>query len=153
MPQGRHTHGLLASGRDTLEQLFPGFSDDLVAHGAIPVDVLADARWFFEGGPLARPATEMKGLMSTRPLLEASVRVRVRALPNVTVRMGCQAMNVVADERGARVTGVRLQNGTSIDADLVVDATGRATGHTGQLTASSSAGQSDPSPRPQRASR
>ena len=125
VPQGRHTHGLLASGRDTLEQLFPGFSNDLVAHGAIPVDVLADARWFFEGGPLARPATEMKGLMSTRPLLEASVRVRVRALPNVTVRMGCQAMNVVADERGARVTGVRLQNGTSIDADLVVDATGR----------------------------
>ncbi|MEQ1912850.1 MAG: FAD-dependent monooxygenase [Vicinamibacterales bacterium] len=125
VPQGRHTHGLLASGRDTLEQLFPGFSDDLVAQGAIAVDVLADARWFFEGAPLARPITEMKGLMSTRPFLEANVRARVRALPNVDVRTGCQAMSLVADERGTRVTGVRVQNGTSIDADLVVDATGR----------------------------
>ena len=31
VPQGRHTHGLLARGREVLEQLFPGFTEEAVA--------------------------------------------------------------------------------------------------------------------------
>lgn len=27
VPQGRHSHGLLARGREILEQLFPGFTE------------------------------------------------------------------------------------------------------------------------------
>jgi 2-polyprenyl-6-methoxyphenol hydroxylase-like FAD-dependent oxidoreductase len=34
VPQGRHTHGLLARGREVLEQLFPGFTAEMVADGA-----------------------------------------------------------------------------------------------------------------------
>ena len=43
VPQGRHTHGLLASGRDILERLFPGFSESLIAHGAVAGDIVRDA--------------------------------------------------------------------------------------------------------------
>jgi len=33
IPQGRHAHGLLASGRNLLEGLFPGISEALVKAG------------------------------------------------------------------------------------------------------------------------
>jgi 2-polyprenyl-6-methoxyphenol hydroxylase-like FAD-dependent oxidoreductase len=35
VPQGRHTHGLLARGRAVLEELFPGFTAEMVADGAV----------------------------------------------------------------------------------------------------------------------
>ena len=34
VPHGRHLHALLAAGQQVLEELFPGFSADLVAQGA-----------------------------------------------------------------------------------------------------------------------
>lgn len=125
VPQGHHTHGILASGRETLERLFPGFSQALIAEGAVPSDVLADCRWTFEGAPLARVKTGMNALMCTRPFLEAQVRARVLALPNVTLRVGQAASLLHENGHSARVTGVRLQSGEAITADLVVDATGR----------------------------
>ena len=30
VPQGRHAHGLLARGREVLDQFFPGLSDEMV---------------------------------------------------------------------------------------------------------------------------
>jgi 2-polyprenyl-6-methoxyphenol hydroxylase-like FAD-dependent oxidoreductase len=45
VPQGRHTHGLLARGREVLEQLFPGFTAEMVADGAVAGDI-ADATGF-----------------------------------------------------------------------------------------------------------
>jgi 2-polyprenyl-6-methoxyphenol hydroxylase-like FAD-dependent oxidoreductase len=36
VPQGRHTHGLLARGREILEQLFPGFTEEMVARAQKP---------------------------------------------------------------------------------------------------------------------
>ena len=38
VPQGRHTHGLLARGREVLEELFPGFTAEMVANGAVPAE-------------------------------------------------------------------------------------------------------------------
>ena len=34
VPQGRHAHALLGRGSQILDELFPGFLDDLVAAGA-----------------------------------------------------------------------------------------------------------------------
>lgn len=36
VPQGRHTHVLIERGQQILEELFPGFTDDLVALGCRP---------------------------------------------------------------------------------------------------------------------
>src|SRR5437016_297098 len=63
VPQGRHTHGLLASGARTLETFFPGFGEDLAKRGAIPGDIVRDSRWFFEGGCSARPTSGLNGLL------------------------------------------------------------------------------------------
>jgi 2-polyprenyl-6-methoxyphenol hydroxylase-like FAD-dependent oxidoreductase len=46
VPQGRHAHGLLARGREVLEELFPGLTDELVARGALYGDVQLQGRWY-----------------------------------------------------------------------------------------------------------
>src|SRR5690242_19891348 len=74
VPQGRHTHGLLASGRQVLEKLFPGFSDDLVRKGALSGDIVRDSRWFFQGGCLSRVPSGLDGLLASRPAIETAVR-------------------------------------------------------------------------------
>ena len=62
-------------------------------------------------------------------MLEHHVRRRIRAWPNVTVRDRCDVVGLTAD--GNRITGVRVrQRGDAsveelLEADLVVDATGR----------------------------
>jgi 2-polyprenyl-6-methoxyphenol hydroxylase-like FAD-dependent oxidoreductase len=125
VPQGHHTHGLLASGSQTLDFLFTGFSSEAVRAGAVPGDMVRDVRWFFEGAPLARPSSDMNGLMATRPFLESRVRQRVLALANVRRRDGCRVVALTSTDDRARITGVTLESGETLAADLVVDATGR----------------------------
>ncbi len=125
VPQGRHTHGLLAGGRQVMERLFPGLGDDLLQAGALTGDLVGESRWFHEGGCLARTTSGLDGLLLTRPLLESAVRRRVRALANVTVLTDSTVAGLLGTDR---VEGVRLErNGVSehLRADLVVDATGR----------------------------
>jgi 2-polyprenyl-6-methoxyphenol hydroxylase-like FAD-dependent oxidoreductase len=124
VPQGRHTHGLLASGRNVLERLFPGLSEALLKAGAVTGDIVRDSRWFFEGGCLSRPPSGLNGLLMTRPLLEAVVRERVLANPRVVRRDELAVEELVVDRKSGRITGVRA-SGQTLSGDLVVDATGR----------------------------
>jgi flavin-dependent dehydrogenase len=129
VPQGWQSHGLHARGREVLEDLFPGLTDELVAHGASLGDVQADVTWVNDGHRLRRAVSGMQGIAFTRPLLEDRVRVRVRSLPGVTLRAPVDVLELTAD--GDRVTGVRLRergahgDPETLAADLVVDATGR----------------------------
>ena len=49
VPQGRHAHGLLARGREVLEQLFPGFTEEMVSQGATSGDIADKVLWFNHG--------------------------------------------------------------------------------------------------------
>lgn len=124
VPQGRHAHGLLASGGQVIEQLFPGISSELVAAGAIAGDPVRDARWFIEGACLDRSPSGLKGLVMSRPLLEAAVRKRVLALPNVAARENVTVDGLAKSPDHARVAGVHIGDET-LHADLVVDCSGR----------------------------
>jgi 2-polyprenyl-6-methoxyphenol hydroxylase-like FAD-dependent oxidoreductase len=124
VPQGRHTHGLLASGRDVIERLFPGISAELVGAGAVAGDIVRDARWFNAGGRLAHFTSGLDGLLMTRPMLEGFVRRRTFALPNVEVRTDLRVESLTAGADRQRVTGIAA-GGAELAADLVVDATGR----------------------------
>src|SRR5689334_13606011 len=86
VPQGRHTHGLLASGRQVLDQLFPGISDELIQGGAIPSDIALHGRWFFEGACMVQYPSDLHGILMSRPFLEGAVRKRLLSLPNVVAR-------------------------------------------------------------------
>jgi len=122
VPQGRHTHGLLASGRQVLDRLFPDISEALVEAGAVTGDIVRDSRWFSEGACLSRFESGLDGLLLSRPFLEGMVRARVLSLPNVRVREDCEVQGLATAQ--GRVTGV--QTGKEIlSGDLIVDATGR----------------------------
>lgn len=129
VPQGRHGHGLLASGFDALKHLFPQLERDLVAAGAQRGDVIGDVRWFQHGHYKTKFNSGLGGILLSRPLLEGTIRDVVRKLPNVTFIDGTHVMGLVSDGKGRAVIGVRIQRDdrpSVIDAALVVDATGRA---------------------------
>src|SRR6187549_3035135 len=46
VPQANHVHGLLARGREILEELFPGVQDEMIAAGAPVVDIANEIAWF-----------------------------------------------------------------------------------------------------------
>ncbi|MFD0430924.1 NAD(P)/FAD-dependent oxidoreductase [Streptomyces zhihengii] len=69
-------------------------------------------------------STGMMGVSLTRAYLEHSLRRRVGALPNAVLRDNAAVTQVVGVP--GRVTGVQLDDGEVIEADLVVDATGRS---------------------------
>jgi 2-polyprenyl-6-methoxyphenol hydroxylase-like FAD-dependent oxidoreductase len=131
VPQGRHPHGLLARGREVLEHFFPGFTDELVAHGAETTDLQSGFRWINGGRLLCQEPSGLLGVGVSRLLLESQVRARVFALPTVEVLDGCDATGLVATADRRRVTGLRIlrRAGDSAEevlpADLVVDAGGR----------------------------
>lgn len=128
VPQAAHVHGLLASGYRVLDAFFPDMMDDLVARGVPRGDVADDFLWFQYGHWKLRHVCGLRGLTVSRPLLEAAVRRRVKALPGVTFREGTEGVRP-AFEAG-RVTGLEVRDRETdatetLDADLVVDAGGR----------------------------
>jgi 2-polyprenyl-6-methoxyphenol hydroxylase-like FAD-dependent oxidoreductase len=131
VPQARHTHALLAHGRDLLERLFPGLTDELIGAGTPAGDMLADTYVSFGGHRFAQGPSGLRMLSVTRPALERAVRRRVAALPGVTLLGGRDVVGLVTEPERPRVRGVRVfdrADGSAeeqLGADLVVEATGR----------------------------
>jgi len=131
VPQSRHIHGLLAGGQQALEELFDGLTAELVDLGAPAGDMLQDLRAYFGGHRLQPGPSGLLALQASRPMLEASLRARVRALPSVRFMDRCDVAGLTTTPDGGRVTGVRVVrrlDGSAeqtVTADLVVDATGR----------------------------
>jgi 2-polyprenyl-6-methoxyphenol hydroxylase-like FAD-dependent oxidoreductase len=130
VPQGRHAHGLLARGREILEQWFPGFTEKMIAQGAIPGDLADQGLWFTRGVYLSHAPSKLNGLGISRPMLENEIRRRLLQLPNVRLREQCDALEPVSPPASGRITGIVVQdragsNTDTIDAELVVDAGGR----------------------------
>ena len=130
VPQGRHIHGLLAGGQQAFEQLLPGLTQDLAADGVPVGDPLADLRLCLNGHRFRQAPSGLTLVSASREMLEHHLRRRVRALPNLTLTDRCDVVGLAAT--GRRITGVRvLPRGDHrgeeelVNADLVVDATGR----------------------------
>lgn len=131
VPQSHHIHGLLARGQQALEELFAGLTAELVDLGAPAGDMLEHVRLYLGGHRLRPGSSGLLALQASRPLLEARLRARVRALPCVELMEQCDVAGLTATPEGGRVTGVRVVrrlDGSAeqiLPADLVVDATGR----------------------------
>ncbi len=125
VPQGAHVHGLLVLGRGNLEKIFPGFTTDLIGRGA-HVSRFGLGFRFRDGlGWHPERDLELDFIGVSRPLLEHTVRANLERLRNITIRDGAA---VAGWREGADKITVTLAGGTeeSLDADLVVDATGRS---------------------------
>jgi 2-polyprenyl-6-methoxyphenol hydroxylase-like FAD-dependent oxidoreductase len=130
-PQGSHTHALLRRGQQIIEALLPGTFDALRAAGAQQVDMGSGFRWFQFGGWKASCETGVDMWLQSRPLLEHHVRESARRLPNVELRFEAPIDEPVHE--GGRVRAVRMRDGELLEADLVVDATGRGSHSPGWL--------------------
>ncbi|MFH8371800.1 NAD(P)/FAD-dependent oxidoreductase [Streptomyces sp. NPDC018031] len=128
-PQARHVHILWSSGAGIVEKLLPGTADRLVAAGARRIGWHRDLVTLTASGWQYRfPATTYT-MMCTRPLLDWVVRDAILAGGRIEVRQGTEVVDLVGDR--TRVTGVRVRDADGgdpgvLEADLVVDATGRA---------------------------
>jgi 2-polyprenyl-6-methoxyphenol hydroxylase-like FAD-dependent oxidoreductase len=131
VPHGRHVHALMPGGQQALEELFPGLTAELIAQGAPVGDLLANGRWYLNGHRLRQAHSGLVALSPSRPVLEGHVRARVRALPNVAFLDSCDIVGLATTPDGRRVSGARVLRRADggaeevVDADLVVDATGR----------------------------
>jgi 2-polyprenyl-6-methoxyphenol hydroxylase-like FAD-dependent oxidoreductase len=138
VPQGRHVHVLLARGAQILDELFPGFLNELVADGAPVWDdgELSDLHLSFGGheilrsGQIAREPKALAVYMPSRPFLECHVRRRLQAMSNVTILAGHEVIELMSTADRGRVTGVRVVNRDGgaeqeLTAGVVMDAMGR----------------------------
>jgi 2-polyprenyl-6-methoxyphenol hydroxylase-like FAD-dependent oxidoreductase/ketosteroid isomerase-like protein len=135
VPQGRLIHAIQARGVAVLEELFPGFVDQLTSMGVESWHDgdLSKLHIAIGGHSMARSGFAPDAplvLFPSRPLLEWSVRQRVKAIPNVTFLEGHDVLGLMTTPDLARVTGARIagraeDHETTLTADLVVDATGR----------------------------
>src|SRR5262245_46826525 len=132
VPQSKHPHFLLNSGRRAIGALFPGFEDDLVAAGGLLLMPSMDAAYLDGDGWSARKRSAMTMLYSSRVLIERVLRDKVRELANVTIREGVTVTGLAT--RDGEVTGVDLSD-EHVDADFVVDAMGRGSSVGGWLVA------------------
>src|SRR5215469_18733130 len=83
-PQARHTHALLGGGQRALDDLFPGFEEDLAGAGAVPFRVGLDLRFETPGfDPFPQRDLGWDAYAMSRPLIEATVRRPVRQHANI----------------------------------------------------------------------
>lgn len=122
-PQVHQTHGFLARIQVVLRDHFPDVLDDLMSAGGMTMPMTSDL-----GEP--RPGDEdLKVIIVRRSTLEWVIRKAVERQDHVDFRHG---LGVVAlrsdrttDDGAPVVTGVELDDGSSLDADIVVAALGR----------------------------
>jgi len=127
LPQARHVHVVWSGGARAMEDLLPGLIDGWLAAGArrIPLPtglVSMQPRGWFRRWP------EMQFMIAcSRDLLDWVVRERVVKDPRVSVLQRTELLGLEGGH--ARVTGVRVRTSEGeervLEADLVVDASGR----------------------------
>lgn len=122
VPQGQQPHVFLLRGLLAAESLIPGLRGELESAGSVPFDT-ATLAWLGEQGwaPYQHSAFEVQSL--TRPLFEQVVRHRVFAIPGIELLTGFRATGIRPDGAGWLV---EMDDAQPLGADLVVDASGRA---------------------------
>ncbi|MER5219253.1 NAD(P)/FAD-dependent oxidoreductase [Streptomyces flaveus] len=125
VPQDQHLHGLLPAVVLWIERWLPGLTREVQDLGAT---VVGSDNWFlaFDGHPQAPNYADHQGLAIGRPFLEARIRSRVTALPNVSV---LHARATGLQYHDGAVSAVRYVEDKAegvLKADFVVDAMGRS---------------------------
>ena len=139
-------HGLLARGRDVIENFFPGWTDEVVACGGVRGDIAGDVNWIGHGVTIKSAPSDLVGLLASRPVLEGHVRRRLLALPNVRAIENCAVQGLVADDSKTAIKGVRVKVGNGVEQTIsaptsCVDASGRGSSSPAWLEASATRGR------------
>jgi 2-polyprenyl-6-methoxyphenol hydroxylase-like FAD-dependent oxidoreductase len=130
VPQGRHSHGLLAGGLKALNEIFPGYDQALAAAGAIRIRAAIDIRYErADVGALPQRDLGISFLCASRPMIELVLRRQLESLANVEIWPECKVTEILPAKPTCAVDGVRfdMRSGGAelLQADLIVDASGR----------------------------
>lgn len=128
LPQPRHAHLLTSGAAAAIEELLPGITGRWLAAGARRIPLPTTLAGLSTSGRARRRSAPEDVLACSRDLLDRVLRAQVLALPGVTVLSETEAETLTGT--AADVTGVRVRDSLTgatqrLDADLVVDATGR----------------------------
>jgi 2-polyprenyl-6-methoxyphenol hydroxylase-like FAD-dependent oxidoreductase len=149
VPQAVHVHVLLRRGFVELTRQYPGLERRLAAAGAPVVDLLHDSIWIMPAGVAPRVRSSLRTRSATRQLLESTLRDLTLERPNVRLMDGSELVGLRGD--ASTVSGIVVRGRpprrerdassearpepsaseggddglTTIDAWLVVDASGR----------------------------
>ncbi|MCC6193097.1 MAG: FAD-dependent monooxygenase [Burkholderiales bacterium] len=131
VPQSPQVHAILTRSYEAITELFPGLAEELLAQGASIYDSGTGMAAHLNGCWMLRDRCDLTYIDCTRPLYEAKLRSRTRRLPNVAFVPRATVRTPVCDEAGT-VVGVEAEDAATgaisrLEADLVVDASGRAT--------------------------
>ncbi|MGW7466979.1 FAD-dependent oxidoreductase [Streptomyces xantholiticus] len=129
LPQGRHAHMLWSGGARAMEQLVPGVTQQWLTAGAHRISLPTGMVSYSPAGWYRRWPKESHFLIgASRDLIDWGVRDTVLRHPNVTLESGVEPLGLTGTRQ--RVDGllIRTADGTEqhLEADLVIDATGRA---------------------------
>lgn len=132
VPQSKHPHFLLNSGRRAIGTIFPGFEQSLIEAGGMLLMPSMDAAYCEKDGWAPRKTSTMTMVYSSRVLIERVIRDKVREIANIAIREGVTVSGLATEAAGTasgRVTGVDYVDADGaehhLDAALVVDALGR----------------------------
>lgn len=127
LPQARHAHLLAADGARMIDDLLPGSIEQWLNEGARQVPMPAELAAHTPQGWLGRRRPPYL-IACSRDLLDRVIRRQVPALPGVKILDGTEAEELTGTAE--HITGVHVRDTTTggsyrLDADLVIDATGR----------------------------
>jgi flavin-dependent dehydrogenase len=128
-PHGFHPHRFTQRGKMITEQLFPGYEEELVALGS-PSSLNKIVHMTNQYGTVSGPY-QRDDIKFSRAVLEWVIRRRVKEISNVRLLPELDVIGLHTTPDHTAVTGVQVRGrGTSKKseflADLVVDASGRA---------------------------
>ena len=127
LPQARHAHMLWSGGVQAVEALLPGATRALREAGARRAPVTTDMVVLSAHGWFRRWAESHHVILAGRDLLDATIRARVLADERIELLDGTEVLGLEGTAEAVRGVRVRGRDGRerTIDAGMVVDATGR----------------------------
>lgn len=128
VPQSVQPHVLFTKGYQIIGELFPGIEQQLAANGAITIDWAREFKHYVEGdwGLASQQPSELVSVTCSRYLLEWTIRQELRKLPQINFIEQSKVTGLIYDAAANKITGVCLQSATTLNADLIVDASGRS---------------------------
>ncbi len=132
IPQCTQLHILLTRGRQIIEELFPGLQAELIALGAVTVDMGADVEWLNPFGWTTRFPSGFTTLSFSRYILDWLIYRRLAQVSQLHFLEQSYVTQLILTEDGKSIAGVKARQRQKtgevqeqiLAADFVVDASG-----------------------------
>jgi 2-polyprenyl-6-methoxyphenol hydroxylase-like FAD-dependent oxidoreductase len=124
--QFRQLHYFLPRFRERIEAELADVAAALDEHGALRFNPITSMPAQMSGG-VREDDSRFEVLTGRRPFVEAVIAGVAAEASDCKIRRGVAVQALHADDAIRRIDGVVLDNGERIDADVIIDATGRRT--------------------------